>query len=348
MAFRTLPAQVEQKVYAYAVGAEASKGFIIRHSPVGKHLAVSHPVGVSFYLHQQALGRRYYEKAFGYPDVGLAFSYFDYRNPVLGKSLLLSTYLLIPVWRLPQAAFKVKIGAGLAYHTHPHDRLSNNSNIALGTPLGFSMVGAVQYYRQLSERWAGQVSLTLTHFSNGALSQPNLGINMAAIQLGLSRQLRPMPRPQAAPDLSQDAFTRLYYSVTLSMGARVKEYGGSPVPFTNLWVQTNHRFSAMSAINLGADLFFQQPPWQNAATYDQRQPLMNLGLAAGHELFYGRISLLTQLGVYLHRSFDQHRIPVYQRYGLRYAWAEHLTTSCSLKAHGGQAEYIEWGIGIEL
>lgn len=345
---RQLPLRQSPLQYAYAVGVSAYKGFILRHSPRGRHLAVSHPVGASFYINKHSFGKKYYERAFGLPDAGLALSYFDYRNPVLGKSILLSTYLLLPIWRFQQSAIKFKIGTGLAYHTNPHDRADNNSNVALGTPVTFSMLGALQYSRQLTERWSGQISLALTHFSNGAYTQPNLGINIPTLRVGISRKIQPVPDEQTQSDPYDEPFATTYYTVTANYGVRALEYGGEKIPFVNLGLQTSYRFNPVSAVNLGTDIFFQHLPWKDNQRDDKNKKSINLGMVAGHELFYGRLSLLTQLGVYIYRSFDDTRPPIYQRYGLRFAWTEHVLTSFCLKTHLGQAEYIEWGIGLKF
>ena len=79
-----------------------------------------------------------------------------------------------------------------------------------------------------------------------------------------------------------------------------------------------------------------------------RPDYRRLGLAVGHELFYHRVSVLAQVGVYLYRPYQELYKPVYQRLGLRYALTKHLLSNFTLKVHGGRAELMEFGLGVKF
>lgn len=347
---QTLSAQTEPKAYAYSLGTSVYKGFIMKHDASIGHLAVSHPQGISLFVNKHTFGKKYCEQVYHYPDIGLAFGYFNYANPILGKSFALSTYLALPVKRFNHSELSFKIGTGIAYHTHPHHPTYNNNNIALGTPITFSMLTSFKYARQLSDVWWGGLSLSLTHFSNGAYSKPNSGINVSTIDFEVSRKIKPVFTERASWTSQSRQYQGIYYYLGASSGLKEIEYGGDKFTFFNLYFQGSKRFNAISAINLGLDAFFDNAlkAYIKEEIKDANPDYRRVGVIIGHELFYERLSLLTQIGAYVYRPFKGIYGSLYQRYGLRYMLTDHLVASVCLKTHGGQAEFIEWGFGVKF
>lgn len=345
-----LRGQTEPEAYAYTLGANVYKGFIMKHNASVGHLAVSHPQGISLFINKHTFGKKYFEQVYYYPDIGLALDYFDYANPVLGKSFALSAYFALPVARFHHSKLSFKIGTGIAYHTNPHHPTYNNSNIALGSPFTLSMLTGFKYIRQFSNVWQGGLSLSLTHFSNGAYSKPNSGINIPTIDLEVSRKIKPISVERVRWNAQDKQYQGIYYYLGGSSGMKELEYGGDKFTFFNLHLQASRRFNAISAINLGVDAFFDNAlkAYIQEEIIDTDPDYRRVGIVAGHELFYERLSLLTQIGTYIYRPFKGIYSSTYQRYGLRYALTNVLSVSMNLKAHAGQAEFIEWGVGFNF
>lgn len=347
---QSLLAQTERKTYAYTIGASVSKGFIIKQNESVAHLAVSHPQVMSVYVNKHTFGKKYCEQLYYYPDTGFSLSYFNYFNPVLGKSVALSTYIAIPVTRLNHSEVSFKIGTGLAYHTRPHHPTYNNSNTAIGTPLSFSLLGSLRYVRQISDVWESGLSLSLTHFSNGAFSKPNAGINVPTIDVEVSRKIKPTSSEKVNWANQSKKFEGIYYFLGVSSGLKELDYGEDKFSFLNMHFQASRRFNAISAIHLGLDAFFDNAlkAFIEKEVKDTKPDYRRAGLVAGHEFFYDRLSLVTQLGIYIYRPFKGFSSSVYQRYGLRYTWTDHLITYANLKTHGGRADFVEWGLGVKF
>lgn len=347
---QSLLAQTEQKSYAYSLGASVYKGFIISHNENVAHLAISHPKGISIFVNKHTFGKKYYEQVYQYPDIGLSLSYFNYSNPVLDKSFALSTYLALPVAHFDHSQLAFKIGTGLAYHTNPHHPTYNNSNIALGTPITFTLLTSFKYARQISNVWWGGLSLSLTHFSNGAFSKPNAGLNIPTIDIEVSRKIIPVTTERVHWTNQSKQYRGLSYFLGVSTGLKELDYGEDKFTFFNLHFQASKRFNAISAVNLGLDAFFDNAlkTFIEEELIDTKPDYRRVAMVAGHELFYGRLSMLTQFGAYIYRPFKGFSGSVYQRYGLRYAWTDHLITSVNLKTHAGRAEFVEWGLGVKF
>src|SRR4051812_26420711 len=93
--------------------ASAQGGFIIAHSPFMRHLAVSHPIGFELNAQKQTTGKKYWHQLYNFPKIGYALTYFNYNNPVLGKSLAASTYINKSLFRTSKTELNYRLGLGL-------------------------------------------------------------------------------------------------------------------------------------------------------------------------------------------------------------------------------------------
>ncbi len=345
-----LMAQTPPKSYAYTLGAKVYKGLIMKHNANIGHLAVSHPQGISLYLNKHTFGKKFCEQVFHYPSIGIGVSYFDYLNPVLGKSLTLTTYLDVPFIQMDKSFVTFKLATGLAYHTHPHHQTYNNTNIALGTRVTYAMVASFRFMRQITEVWESGLALSLTHFSNGAFSKPNAGINIPTLELEMARKIKPVSLEKTIWDQPEYLKSAYFYYLGVSTGLKEIEYGGDRYSFINLHFLASKRFSAVNALNLGLDAFvdYALKAHIHEEITEGQPDFKRVGFVVGHELFYDRLSLLTQIGTYFYRPYKGVYGSLYQRYGLRYALTNRLISSINLKVHGGQAEMVEWGLGLQF
>jgi hypothetical protein len=72
-----------------------------------------------------------------------------------------------------------------------------------------------------------------------------------------------------------------------------------------------------------------------------------VGIFAGHELYIGKMSIVTQLGYYLYYPFDFEG-RMYNRIGLKRYLGDHWFAAVTLKSHGAKAEAVEFGLGVRL
>ncbi len=309
--------------YTYSVGGSISKGFIVAHDPKMRHLALSHPEGFSIWVKKHTYGDRDWEKALKYPDIGLVLDYFDYKSDILGHS----------------------------YSFSPYDKQDNNKNIAIGSPITYSLRAQLSYNQQIIERLKLMLALRLTHYSNGASALPNKGINIPTVDLGVSYSLNKL-RPDyhifsTMPKIDED----LKFNVFIGTGLKEVTIDGKKFPFITVSFNSSKQVSLLNSFNLGVDYFHSWATKEEIAIDRDLESrdldFKRVGLAGGHELLIGKLSFLTQLGVYIYRPYKSDK-PIYQRYGLKYKLSEKLYGGVFLKSHYGKAEAVEWGIGIKL
>ena len=348
-----LPAAFSQSTSnTYTVGANIYQGVVLTPSEEVARFAQTRPVGVEVFINKNTYGYDYWDYRYHCPDIGFSLLYTDYLNPVLGKSIGGTLYMDIPIFRFRRAKVTVGLGTGLGYHTRPFHPPIEAGNVLLGTPITLTMRSQLSYTRRLSEHWRATLSAKLVHYSNAAYSRPNRGVNMPMVNLGVSRLLsHEEPAYAQASEVGDPAsYRRISYYLGMSTGLKTLENQGPRYGFFNLHAYATLRFSVISGLTAGLDAFLD-----NATRHYIRQRFTRdypdyrrLGLAVGHELFYHRVSVLAQLGVYLYRPYQGLYQPLYQRIGLRYALADYLLGNFTLKVHGGRAELLELGVGIRF
>ena len=345
------PAQTPPQ-HTYTLGINAYQGFLLVPSQNVAQFAQTRPVGFELFIAKNTYGYSFWEHRYRCPNIGFSLTYTDYRNPVLGESIGGTMYMDVPMMRRRRSLLTLGLGLGLGYHTRPYRPPIETGNILLGTPVTLTMRTQLTYSYALSSRWRANLSAKLVHYSNAAYSKPNRGVNMPMVNLGVSRRLgKPLPPYATAAEMATpEPYRRISYSLGLSTGMKTLETQGRLRNFVNLHAYTTLRLSAISGLTGGIDVFLDQATRhyiQQRVAQDQPD-YRRVALAFGHELFYQRLSMLTQVGVYLYRPFRELYLPVYQRIGVRYAFTEHLLGNFTLKVHGGRAELVETGLGVRF
>ena len=113
-----------------------------------------------------------------------------------------------------------------------------------------------------------------------------------------------------------------------------------------------YRYARRWASGLGLDLFYgtysdRVAQLDASKGITMRHSPWSLGIAARHEVFYGRLSLRMALGYYLYRHMGSHakqiEKPYYERIGLHYQipGCERLSVGFNVNAHLTKADFTE-------
>lgn len=291
---------------------------------------------------------------FGYSDIGLLFLYHDFRYDELGKNYglyaFMEYYLLKPIHRL-QLSFR--LSHGISYNTKPYDRYDNSKNKLFGSnwlfPFSF---GLNLKYPNIYERWGAQLGISVFHYSNGNLYSPNRGANIPSIVMGINYDLRSESVLLEKNNPSYD--NSWQYLLFLRFGLNESDYYDSGLfPFFTPGFQLEKHLSFRHKVNFGTELFlsyflreiikyeyYVYPEFQLEKIVDFKR----LGIFVGHEFFYQKFGIITDIGYYLYYPY-QFESRYYSRVGLRYYISKNWLFSYNIKAHRfSRAEAIELGI----
>ncbi len=336
----------------WVLGAYAQGSTVLEHTYAIKHLVASHPTGFELNVQRQTTGAAPWHRWYRYPKTGLALTYYDFGNPIVGHIFSASPYLSKTFSRGPRHDLSFRLGAGLAYLTHPYDRIENHKNTIASSALNATIQLRVEYDYALTPHLGLLVGVGLNHYSNGATSKPNFGVNLPSLVLGLNyHQQRSVA--VGGPVVERPAGVgENFLDLSTSLGSKQRTAGDKTKYLVNsVSVAGGRRVNRKSNLLLGAEGFYDR---SLTAQLDDtlragaaRPAVGKVGIFAGHELLFGRLSFVAHLGFYVYAPYKSSTF-YYERLGLKYHFTNHLFGAIDLKIHRGAADVVEFKIGGRL
>jgi len=339
---------------SYSIDLSYTYGTILQHNPDISHLITGHPEGVLLRYNQRTYGDKEWQSLYGFPDFGFTFTFQDLKNQSLGDAYgLYGHYNFYALNRKLQYG----IGTGIAYMTNPYDPVTNFRNVAYGTRLTSASYVILNYREEsLFKNIGFNAGITLFHYSNGNIKEPNTSTNSFLINAGLTYSVDPIDRQKKIWENSLYS-EPIHLNVLLRHGwNEINFIGSGQFPFFTLSTFADKRLNKKSSIHAGVDLMnsqflkeyrdFQVNSFSNSGLTGD-ESIWRLGLFAGHELHIGKTSIVTYVGIYV---FDEigYGSTLYNRIGLQRKINDNLQLSLTLKSHGASAEALSLGIGYRL
>jgi hypothetical protein len=334
------------------LGVYLQRSFILAHTHAVAQLAASHPSGFELNAQRQTTGAAAWHGWYKYPKVGLALLYYDYQNPVLGQSYAATVYISKPFYRTQRQDLSFRLGTGIAWFTNPFDIQTNRKNTIVSSALNATLQMRVEYDYALSQHIGLLLGLGLNHYSNGATTKPNFGVNMPTVVLGLNyHQQRPAPTAaHLAPTPPDVGHTFLLLSMSLGYKQLdVGDYTKSLV--SSATVAVGRRVNRKSNLVAGVEGFYDRSllaaQRDTARNQDKLVDVKKAGIFLGHELLFGRLAFISHLGFYVYNPYKSNSF-YYERLGLKYHFTNVVFGAIDLKVHGGTADVIEFKAGVKL
>jgi hypothetical protein len=345
--------QEKERHYTNTIEAGVLGSIFIQNDEV-EHLEQSLPWGVEASWVMNTYGKNHWQQVYNYPDLGAAFNYWDFQNDEdLGKLFGLMGIMNFYPFRKGKHNFMLRSGFGLALTTK-HFTRDNNKNIAIGNTLSYMVQGAIGYSFKLTDRARFQPMVAITHISNGAYVIPNFGLNMVSIYVkGTYRIEKETPEYKKHELSSEDWKEGVRVNIVPAIGAKeIDPPLGDKYIVLALTAYADKRLARVSAVNAGLDFIYNQavdelierdPNLQGDPTS------LRLGALVGHELFLNRLSIITQLGLFLWRDYEDSKSPFYVRLGLKFYLTKNLFISVTLKTEQfDTSDYVRYGIGYRF
>lgn len=334
------------------LGAYAQGSYILNHAYAVSHLAVSHPTGFEVNAQRQTTGTASWHSWYKYPKVGLALVYYDYHNPVLGQSYAATIYISKAFLRTRRQDLSFRLGTGLAWFTNPFDIQTNRKNTIVSSALNATLQMRVEYDYAISQHLGLLLGVALNHYSNGATTKPNFGVNLPSVVLGLNyHQQRPAPTsPYPAPTPTEVGHN--FCLVSTSLGYKQLEVGDYTKYLVNsVTVAAGRRINRKSNLLVGLEGFYDRSllaaQKDTARRQDKLTDVKKAGIFLGHELLFGRLAFGANVGFYFYNPYKSNSF-FYERLGLKYQFTDVLFGAIDLKVHGGTADIIEFKVGAKL
>ncbi len=349
-----LTAQEDKK---YSFDASYFYGSILEHNPHISHLITGHPEGVILSFNQKTYGSEAWESRYNYPDVGFSFTYQDMKNTYLGENYGLYAHL---GFYFLNRHLQLKVGQGLAVTTNPYHPDNNYINNAYGSRIMSSTYFSGNFTAENIYHGIGlQAGVSLIHYSNADFKSPNNSTNTIAVNVGLNYLLDHEEPITFIPKQSEGRYTEpIHYNFVLRSGANtIGIIGSRSYPFLTFSAYADKTISRKSTLQAGAEFFISRaleeyihyqsvtfPYGDTTGDEDAKRA----GVFLGHQLTFRKLSLITQAGYYVYYPYDNYVDRLYLRAGLQRPIHKDLFGSVTVRAHGANAEAVEFSIGYRL
>ncbi len=319
-------------------------GFIWQHRPSLSDIIDGNINVVRISFGKSTYGQNYWDELYRYPDHGIGYSFTDLGNPdELGQANAIYYFIRIPLIKKSKFSLSYKISGGLAY--------LNKGNIAIGSHLNLYFDASIDTKIKLSNKIDLINSFGATHYSNGAIVMPNLGVNLFSYRIGIQYKLYDHQNEKL-----HSLFPKLFnkQAITIVAGAGVKEKrpdGGKKYTVSSISLDYMRLTGYKHKFGLGLDVFY------DASLFDiienkqnnklSTQEIMRYGIHLSGEARYKKLVLAVHIGTYLWAKYKDDG-KIYQRVAIRYLFTENLFANISLKTSKGIADFVEWGIGYQF
>jgi hypothetical protein len=310
-------------------------------------------------LQQETYGKHKWERAFGYPIIGISFLYTDLgKSEELGAAYSVFPFIDFPIYKTRNFRFDFRFALGAAYLTKPFDRLTNYKNLAIGSHINASANLMFDIRYRIAERVTLSLGLGLQHFSNGALKLPNYGINILAVNAGVAYRLaRPNKTiidrfiPPTEP-YSANLQHSIEYDVGFAIGYKnMKSVYGENFMVYHLYENTFFPVMRKSKWGLGFDFSYDQSHIRilesHGVEVTNKLKIVRPGINAAYMLVLSKFNFILNLGYYL-GGMENSNGPLYEKISFQYKFTKYLFANVMLKVHWGRADYIGWGIGLHF
>ena len=330
----------------WSIGARGHFGFLWAHRPSSWILVEGHAGATELFMERHVKGDRPWHKAYGKPRYGILAIHTRMANPEnIGDAVGAAPYLTMPLVHGERLSFGLRMAWGVGYVAKPFDRRDNTRQIAIGSRIN-TAIQVMPELRYETGRFSLFGGISVNHWSNGSLKQPNLGLNFITASVGASYATAQRP---AVPEPGNYGceFGKREHVVVLA-GA-VSENGrplNGQKPVFSLSSDMIWLKNRKGTWSVGADIFSKG----DLATEHEdlaaksRAALTQFGAHAGGALRMGQGELLFHFGAYLYSPVADDSF-LFQRIGGRYRLGRHLIASACLKTHFATADHWEFGIG---
>jgi len=253
----------------------------------------------------------------------------------------------LPQFRFRRFTVTLDGNFGISYGINPYDEIKNPGNFSTGSSLNVYAGLYLEESYMLTPNLSLFCLQGLTHYSNGNLGFPNVGLNVPTLSFGA--RFTPRPLPSALPQSPDPEYTR-NWQLNCYLGAgMMKNSADWPIYKSIVFSPTlSKRINYVHRLGIFYEIAYNEN-MTNKGEFHNLKGFQIITHATGvtHDFLIERFTILMSLGVYLTNKIPTDSY-VYERIGLSYEFLKNLRAGFYMKAHGIKAEYFELGLLYDL
>jgi len=331
-------------------------GYIIPNNRVFPEInGPSHMIRGSVLQHTRNSSLRW-ARYYNTPILGFNLSYENFgTKDALGQAVSLIPSLSFYLVNKSKFNLRIQSGLGMAYLTHPFDKIRNPENTVNGSHLNFAALTSLVMSFELGAGLFLESGPSLTHYSNGNYAKPNVGSNLPDWSVGVRYVLKKETEDVSTEPLA--AYSRRYHPFfRLGVGVTEKSLDGPKYPILEGTIGINRQFGVVNRVNTGFSMLYDDRAYrfqEHLGLNEDKRFRMSTRYVwfLGHEFLFGHVGFLTEGGFYLNK-FEGKSSFLSAKLGFNFYINNTLQKTSFLPYLGiyihssfGEAEFIELATG---
>lgn len=314
--------------------------YLVRYDGMPSNLHLQQ--GVIYSISKQTTGKKYYQYAHNYPNLGLSIAYRSLGNTaVYGHAISIIPYVSFSVLQNKNSSLFIKHGVGVAYLTKKFDINNNPKNEFIGSHFNAGADFMIGFQQKISKKLDFKIGAVIHHYSNGSVKNPNKGMNILSGLVGITyvanRKFERIKYP------NEKVKRRFRYRIGGGLGFYRNVGLNQPVRNTfqthaMVFYQYNTRFRT----GLGLEYFYLNKAKQPLSLYLENEvQFANITTRYGFGYYFGKRPAPTKEAFYS-------KIGACAFLNLKNKIPDGFYIGAYLKAHGFSAAHIEITVGYLL
>ena len=290
-----------------------------------------------------------YNQLYRLPVFGIGWESDIFHDKAIGNIHSLYFYYSIPVIfeQSSRFSFSYTGSLGISYNQNQNDWYDNPLALMIGAYGNSILHTGVNIDYHPNPFWVIYASLRVKCLSNGSLSQPQNGLALFPITVGL--KYKPTGFFTDKKDKSLPKFIKYnMFNVGLSAGSRNVLPGEANFLSSAFEVNWMRMFSYKIRAGAGAELYYvtgsktRSPDGKSGFS----TAFSYAGLAVAEWVLSSRLSVPLAFGYYIGRNeFNGEEKPYFERVGLKYYLGNRIYTGINIKAHGIRTDNFQITVG---
>jgi Lipid A 3-O-deacylase (PagL) len=344
-----LCAQTDSTAGSFFIEAKAHYGFLIAHRPSIIALQQKHLKAVDVTAGVYTFGKEAWHRHFNFPVLGVKYGYYESGSSIIGNSHALIPFFETAFNRKNNASFRLQFGWGIGYVEKRFEQYDNYKNTAIGSHFNAAINLNLNWHKRINEKNIIIAGIGVTHFSNGSVATPNLGINLGTAQL--SYRFAGGDKKAFINEGDNERNKKWIKSVTAVAGTKQNYPAvGNNFYVAQLSFNMQKQNTVCTAYGFGCDLPHDASIADRLENRGEEVDFvtgLRPGVTISYGLLMGNFSLKLQQGFYVYSQIKDDGI-LYHRLGMSYLIGKNYFACINLKSHFAKADYLEWGGGVRF
>ena len=301
--------------------------------------------GIDLKFGWQTIGKQPWQVAYRYPKFGIGLNWATFKTDVIGTPYALYFFTNFPQISTKWADLDLNVELGLSHGIHPYDSISNPNNFSTGSNFNAYFGFYLEQLVHLGKHVDAFVSEGFTHYSNGALDYPNLGLNIPSLKFGVRYQ----PNYEEKRDKGLKPEFERNWTLVTNVGGGARTWNAPTLDYRELLISPAIYYQPgyKRRVGLGLEMAYNESIRIVYGREDEKgKELLTYAVFAAHEFLIKRFTIVTQFGIYLYNMPSDKFY--YERIGIGFYLTPSTRVVLNLKAHYFKAEYVETGLVFDL